>query len=239
LETCPECGSFVAATDPVCGGCGALLPAGREQPLVSRRWLIGGAAAIAVVALGSVALVISGERLSDPNPAGAMKPGSGPTPMTVRTGEVSATLLGALRGASFGPPLSLGALADGRHWVVLTLRFTHAGDAPVTLDSDDFRLVAGDDYIKQAGSDTEPLATRVGLTYMGSGRTAIRLEARAVRDVVMVFKLDPAVAEPALFIEGTGMVIPVAPYVRPEGLWTSIAPPPTPTPLPTATATPA
>ena len=235
MDLCPACGNYVDTSLATCIHCGASLVPERGG-LLSRRWLIGGAAVVGAMAVASIALVVSRGREPGDESASASG-GPMPTPATVRFGETSATLLGALRGSSFGAPLSLDPLADGRDWVVLTIRFVHDGTSTITLDSDNYRLVANEEYIKQAGSDTEPLAGRVGLTYMGSGLSEVEIEGPAIRDVVMVFKIDPAITDPSFFIDGTGVLIPVAPYQRADGTWTAIAPPPTPTPAP-ATSTP-
>lgn len=173
-------------------------------------------------------------------------PPAGPTPTKVSQTEgkhATYRITSAAVGRTFGQPLNLAPLDDGRSYLIVTLEVQNESNESTRLDSDHFRVIADGSEIKEAGDVVDGVAESLQLasmgdmfgTYVDGGDTAL---------FVLAYKVPTGVGTLLLHIDRDSIdrTIDLAPWLAENLAANRLVPTPTPTntptPLPTSTPTP-
>lgn len=112
-------------------------------------------------------------------------------------------VVGAVKAPTFSDVVHLGALEDGRHWLVVTLEVTNTSSEKQEIHSDKVQLQARDQAIKQTGEESENVAEEMGYRSIG-GSFPHDIDAGEVLQVVQVYKVAPEVSEFTLNFDFNG-----------------------------------
>jgi hypothetical protein len=110
---------------------------------------------------------------------------------------------GAVKAPRFSEVVHLGALDDGRDWLIVTLTGTNTSDEEQEIHSDKIHLEAGGESIKQTGQESENVANELGFTTIG-GSFPTDVEAGRELQIVQVYKVAPELSDFSLVFDFNG-----------------------------------
>lgn len=167
-----------------------------------------------------------------------------PTKVAKVSGEhATYRIITAAVARTFGPPVNLVPLSDGRSFLIITLEITNPSDERTRLDSDHFRVVADGKEIKEAGDVVDGVADGLGLSTMGD-MLGTYLSTNSRELFALVYKVPSQAAHLQLHIDRDSIdrTIDLAPWLAENRSANRLAPTPTPTntptPIPTKTPSP-
>jgi hypothetical protein len=109
----------------------------------------------------------------------------------------------AIKAPQLSDIVHLGALDDGRDWLIVTLTGTNTSAEEQEIHSDRIQLQAGGQLLKQTGQESENVASELGYTSIG-GSFPRDVDAGVVLEIVQVYKVDPNTTDFTLVFDFSG-----------------------------------